>query len=373
MVLAVTLTAGTARVGTAGPAPAAVDLIRAEVEAERQLRAELGTGFKLRRTDHFRIAYDTGEEFAEFHGGLFEAVYAAFHDFFAHSGFRISAPARRLEAVLFDTREEFRRYAVSRDPQLGESGGFYGSAENRIAFFDSFQDPQYRRLRERIGITEAQMRDTRSRLAQIESDTVTITHADGRRRTVSHARASRILDRKERRVARDRRELNSYFRDRNLTTTIHECVHQLAFNSGVQRIGADNPKWLGEGIATYFETVGYRDVGPTGSRNPERTAAYRQAQASGSLIPLAELLAGDHLFSTTTAAAATAYGQAWALVSYLLAERPAAFFGYLRGVAVPGAGDPAPGTARVAAFRAAFGDDLAAVEGAVAAYVASLG
>src|SRR5262245_63767441 len=40
----------------------------------------------------------------------------------------------------------------------------------------------------------------------------------------------------------------------NLSTTIHEATHQIAFNSGCHRRFADNPVWLAEGLAMYFET-----------------------------------------------------------------------------------------------------------------------
>jgi hypothetical protein len=91
------------------------------------------------------------------------------------------------------------------------------------------------------------------------------------------------------------------------------------------------------------------------------------------LIPLDQLLTDDRLFSATDPRAATAYGQAWALVSYLLAERPGAFFGYLRMVSRTRAGQPDREPARLVGFRQAFGEDFAAVEAAVAAYVTSLG
>src|SRR5207253_9543744 len=40
----------------------------------------------------------------------------------------------------------------------------------------------------------------------------------------------------------------------NIATVIHEATHQIAFNSGMHTRYADNPLWLAEGMAMYFET-----------------------------------------------------------------------------------------------------------------------
>src|SRR5690349_23883131 len=40
----------------------------------------------------------------------------------------------------------------------------------------------------------------------------------------------------------------------SVATVVHEAVHQLAFNTGLQVRYADNPMWVSEGLAMYFET-----------------------------------------------------------------------------------------------------------------------
>ena len=39
----------------------------------------------------------------------------------------------------------------------------------------------------------------------------------------------------------------------NMATIVHEATHQIAFNSGLHVRFADNPLWLTEGMAMYFE------------------------------------------------------------------------------------------------------------------------
>src|SRR5690606_18797083 len=40
----------------------------------------------------------------------------------------------------------------------------------------------------------------------------------------------------------------------NIATVVHEATHQMAFNSGMHTRLADNPLWLVEGMAMFFET-----------------------------------------------------------------------------------------------------------------------
>ena len=61
-------------------------------------------------------------------------------------------------------------------------------------------------------------------------------------------------------------------------TIVHEAVHQLAYNSTLQRRMADNPYWVSEGLATYFESPdlnslrGWRNIGAINTVVPAATA-----------------------------------------------------------------------------------------------------
>lgn len=335
-----------------------------------ELRSELGPEFSVKHTPHFRIAYNTGIEFADFHGELFEAVYRSFRDFFEKSGFRLEPLTERLEVVLFDDREQYMGYAASHSPEAQSAGGFYSSKENRIAFFDSLSDETYRRNSKHLETVAATIRAQREQLSEIgRADEVTFRYADGRTETHSKRQALKVIAGQERELRAERRRIKAFYQDRNLTTTIHECVHQLAYNLGVQSLRVVNAKWLGEGLATYFETMGYTDLGPTGNRNPERFNAYRAARDAGRLIGLTDLLTEDEHFDVTRADAETAYAQSWALVQYLFDERAEAFLEYLRLAATPRPPDVAPSSWRVQSFERALGADVATVEKAWHAYM----
>lgn len=108
--------------------------------------------------------------------------------------------------------------------------------------------------------------------------------------------------------------------ERNVSTIIHEGTHQLAYNCGLQRRFADNPMWVSEGLATFFESpdrrnpLKWRSIGRVNQVNLMRWRNYVPKRPSESL---ATLLADDSRFREPATAAA-AYAEGWALTYYLI-------------------------------------------------------
>ena len=348
------------------------DAARIDESGTSALLRELGADFEVHHTAHYRIAHDTGAQYAELHGVLFEAVYRAFHEFFQASGFRLREPGGRLDGVIFADRTAFGAYARKSHPKIENAGGFYSSANNRIALFNSFSDADYERMVRSIETAETSLRHVRKQVAESNAARLTLKSSDGSREELTREQALARLRTEQRSLRAKRRQLDGHFGDLNLTTTIHECVHQLSYNLGVQSLSADNPKWLSEGLATYFETVGYRDVGPSGNRNPQRFKSYREAQQGGRLIRLRDLLTRDELFDVSKSAATTAYGQSWALVHFLLDTHAEQFFSYLHRVARTGHASSERAATRLKMFEDAFGQDIATTEKRWHAYMATL-
>ena len=347
---------------------AAVAVVAVLVLAPRAARAnltdELGPGFSLLKTDHYSIAYDTDREFARFHGRLFEATFGAFVAFFEASGFALTMPSERLDVVLFESERRFRRYADDYGI-VGGANGFYSIGSNRIAFYDAFDDANYRTLIANVRERERELDALKRSIAGRRRGRVRLQFGGGGAAEYSAKEAEAIVSRKQTELLAERRRLQTFFEERNLTTTIHECVHQLAFNLGVQNRFADNPTWLAEGLATYFETSGYAAAGPSGLRNPERYEQYRAARSANALIPLVTLLTDDGIFrDADKAKRLKAYGQSWALFRYLSDARPVVFYEYLRVIAAERRlpDEAARKARRLELFRAAFGEHLGAFE-----------
>ncbi|TWU66571.1 DUF1570 domain-containing protein [Crateriforma conspicua] len=111
--------------------------------------------------------------------------------------------------------------------------------------------------------------------------------------------------------------------ERNIATIIHEATHQLAYNSGLQTRFADNPMWVSEGLATFFEAPdfrnprGWRTIGRVNEVNLARWRRYLPRRPEESLTTL---LADEKRFRGG-GSSESAYAESWALTYFLLKTR----------------------------------------------------
>lgn len=120
--------------------------------------------------------------------------------------------------------------------------------------------------------------------------------------------------------------------ERNIATIIHEATHQLAYNCGLQTRFADNPMWLSEGLAMFFESPdlsnprGWRGIGRVNEVNLSRWKRYLVRRPKDSLLTL---LADDARFRSSATAEA-AYGESWALTYFLIRTMKKQYIDYLK-------------------------------------------
>ncbi len=146
----------------------------------------------------------------------------------------------------------------------------------------------------------------------------------------------------------------------NAVTIIHEATHQTAFNAGVHRRFAAEPRWLVEGLATMFEAPGVwsarYDHTQADRVNRGRLTGFHKYVAShrqpGSL---ATLLTTDDAFRSDPDGA---YAEAWALSFYLSETQPKLYAAYLTKTAERPVFSEYPAVERLADFQAIFGSDM---------------
>jgi len=151
--------------------------------------------------------------------------------------------------------------------------------------------------------------------------------------------------------------------ERRVATLIHEAVHQLSYNSGLQRRMADNPQWVSEGLATYFETPdgsakGWRNIGGVNTVNLRRFREYLRNRPEDSL---ATLIRDDTRFRNPGDATA-AYAEAWALNYFLLRTKRKEYVAYLDALSAGAVMKPVDPRERVQQFQAAMETDLKALD-----------
>lgn len=150
----------------------------------------------------------------------------------------------------------------------------------------------------------------------------------------------------------------------NAETIIHEATHQMAYNTGVHRRFAVQPRWLVEGLATMFEARGVWSERYDHTRadrvNRGRLLGFRDYVAKrrqpGSLV---RLLTTDEAFRSDPDGA---YAEAWALTFYLCETQPRLYANYLARTADREVFSEYPAAERLADFQIIFGGDPKLVE-----------
>ncbi len=275
------------------------------------LRTTLSDDFQFLDTKHYLIAYNTNEAYAQWVGQLFERLYRGFRTYWDTRRFDLNSPRFPLVAIVFRDKPSYLAFA-QRD--IGDSAqsmfGYYNMNSNRMLMYD-------------------------------------LTGVDGLlapgQRVSTQALVNHVLSQPQ--------------AERTVATIVHEAVHQVAFNTGLQVRLADNPLWLSEGLAMFFESPdlsspqGWK-MGNVNYHNLRLFANYVTRRPDDSLLTLIQ---DDERFKNAETAR-DAYAESWALTYFLIKARSKQFAEYLREI---GKLEPLQATdpsARVEAFKLHFGD-----------------
>lgn len=278
-------------------------------ELEQQLITEFGTDFTITQTKHFTICSQAGKRYSKWCSYLFERLYKVLHNQWNSKELPLHAPEVPLIAVIFKDRANFEQYASQ---ILGEGAsavhGFYSIQSNRMVLYD---------------------------LTAAPNEPPAFTDAD-------------IL----------KKLRKSPF---NIATVIHECTHQIAFNIGLHTRFADNPLWLTEGMATYFETpdlrskTGWRTVGKPNLWRLRQFQDYARSRRTAD--SLQTLITTDQRFQNPELTL-DAYAEAWAFSYFLIKTKRKQYEEYLRLIAGRKPLIWSTPEERLQDFQSVFGEDL---------------
>lgn len=256
-------------------------------ELVTELQEELGAEFRFYKTKHFVIAFNTSQIYAEWVGQLFERFYKAFVADWSKRKAKLEEPRFPLVAIVFSNKGSYLEYA-HRD--IGESAssliGYYNMNSNRMIMYD-------------------------------------LTGVDGmvpaNEKVSSQAVINSILSQPQ--------------AERTVATIVHEAVHQLAYNSGLQTRLADNPLWLSEGLAMYFEAPDLNSpqgwkIGNVNYYQLRMFLAYLPRRPVDSIQ---NLISDDNRFKDSESVAA-AYSESWALTYFLMKARRKPLTDYMKEI-----------------------------------------
>jgi len=261
--------------------------VSAEQFGEQLVRevAEFGikTPTQVVVTRHFVVCSTAGRVYAEWCGSLFERLHDAFQSYWKDAGLELREPEFPLGAVVLKDRMEYAEFATKHDrADAAQAPGYFSEPTNRIILFDLTAGP---------------------------NSTPVKTAGDVRRKL----------------------EASSF----NVATMVHEATHQLAFNCGLHTRYTDNPRWLTEGMAMFFEVpdldsrTGWKTIGRV---NAPRLKDFRETvRGPREFLPLTDLIQSDMSFLNANQARA-AYSESWALTFFLLKTRRDDAVGYLKSI-----------------------------------------
>ena len=276
-------------------------------EMAAAMQAELGDEFEIVTTKHYILCTQASRDYARWAGMLFERLMAAFLSHWDRRPLEVHEPEFPLCAIILKDKQHFQEFAIhDAGPGVLDALGYYSTFTNRMVMYD---------------LTAG----------------------------LSGRRPQNVI------------ELNNRLRGQiaNVSTIVHEATHQIAFNSGLHVRLAENPFWLVEGMAMYFETpdlrnaAGWRSVG---QENGSRLRQFRQfATTRRPADSLRTMLTEDEQFHAPDTAL-DAYSEAWALTYYLIKQKRAEYMNYLKLLSEKEPLHQDTSRQRLADFESAFGE-----------------
>ena len=290
----------------------------ATIEAmEKSLLEELPAGFKILKSDHYLIAYQTEKAYAKWVNQLYEGrLYKAFDGFWERKKkLSLQDPKFPLVVLIFKSKAEYQRY-VDRDLGPGQDiVAYFQMQTNRVVMYDLTAGE--RRPGENISSTR--------RIEEIFQNPAAVYMA---------------------------------------ATIIHEGTHQLMFNRGVQTRFADTPLWMNEGLAIFFEAPNLNNK--RGWTKPglvfgQRLYRFRNTLQTRPKDSIQRLLTDDARL-TNPETAADGYAEAWAFNHFLLNKRSKEYIAYLKEHSEKPPLSELDAEQRLEEFKKHFGDNFEKLE-----------
>lgn len=287
----------------------------AEMQAATQdeILAEFADqGFSVYPTKHYVLVYNTSEVYVKWVGQLFEGLHRRFANYWRSKGLKLDEPRFPLVAVVFSDQQSYLRFARN---DIGESAdamiGYYNMKTNRMVMYD-------------------------------------LTGVDAIVPKGHRVSSSAVIN----------KLLSQPAAERTVATIVHEAVHQMSFNGGLQVRLADNPYWVSEGMAMFFEApdrTSRAGWGSIGKINYHNLNLFRRDLPSRRPDRLTEMITDDTKFQKA-ATAPQFYPESWALTYYLMKTQSRQYSEYLSALkSLKPLGESTP-RERLDLFKQHFGD-----------------
>ena len=217
----------------------------------------------------------------------------------------------RAYVLIFGNEKNYREYARTLSPALGNSSGFYTFEGRRLALYNQFQSGLFGDWEKEVTTARKEIHEKREELERLRGQDAQRSY-----------QANQAVLKAEERLGRYQKRVNAAFDEVTVMVILHEGSHQLFHAGGFHTTTASRFPWLVEGLATYCETP------DLGGLNRMRLESLRDLMGKGGLQPLPELIALSSE-SKFIALGESTYAQAWSFVYFLMKRHREGFLRYL--------------------------------------------
>lgn len=271
--------------------------------------AELAGPYRRTESEHFVILSNCSRNWTVSRGRLLERAYHEFFRVMDRMDYPAHPPKSKLLCVLISEHGDYARFARKSDGvQAGWVAGYYAGLSNRVVLYDDLTGPAFE-------AAFAQLDGFREQAKRADSDSRIAARAGENDR--ADQLQSRAVDLR-RHEKKERSRIEDEARAASESKMIHEAIHLIAFNSGVQSRAHEYPFWLTEGLAMAFETDRPKAAfGPDCGHADNRSAEFERFLAEGRVIPIRELVGISEATEESSERAETLYCQTEALFDRL--------------------------------------------------------
>lgn len=274
-----------------------------EVVNLRYVTDQIGEGFKIRRSLHYSIIYNSSEEDVAVFEYAIEKTYRACVKWSLSLGLDIHQPHQKLITHFFNDYREYEKYAaVTRGGGISPAVlGYYSPYSNYSYFYNFRNTPTFKNAKINIDRQIAQL-------------------SDGLRRGDVSSDQKKAIRKKILKLRAVQNRLNTYGGDTTEETLQHEASHQVLFNIGFHNetaaLQGANPRWFAEGVAQLFEPIDVGGGSGFGKVNKTKAGLYHNLVKHHALFPIAQFVSDPKFFHIGDVGG-QAYPEAWALAHYL--------------------------------------------------------
>jgi len=289
------------------------------------LLEELGPGFEVTETRHFVVLSDCDADWTARRTAVLERARHQYFRVTDRLGMPVYPHAKKLVCVLINDYERYRDFARRSDGLAAAwVAGYYSTRTNRAVFFNDETSQSYVAAVNSLATYEQRVSDWRRESLEARRE--------------GNARAARQLEAAAvnlaTKIETERDRLAREVSEASTAKAIHETIHLLAFNTGLQSRHSVYPFWFSEGLATSFEThspdIAFGPDHPTPNRDEAIESLIEQAHAIDIARLVSIIEAPEH-----RADAGRLYTESYALFAYLFRYDREGLAAYARDLVTP--------------------------------------